>query len=826
VQKHAASRLHYDFRLEAEGALKSWAVPKGPSMNPADKRLAMMVEDHPFDYRSFEGTIPAGNYGAGTVMVWDEGVFTVPPLTDRNTAENAVLAGLASGKLKLVLDGKKLRGGFMLVKTRYGKAENAWLLIKERDQFATESDVLAEDRSVISDRSMDDIAKGKAIWKSSKPKKTRPRSKTLLISDAPLAPMPHHVHPMLATLTVKPFDRPGWYFEVKWDGYRAIAEVEGETVRLYSRNQNSLAGHYPRLVESLRNIGRDVVLDGEVVVLDERGVSRFGGLQNYRKIPSGQLVYYVFDLLYADGRDLRKLPLSRRKELLKAILPSTPTLQFSEHIENDGVHFFEAASAQGLEGIIAKRADSSYQEGTRGSDWLKIKTQREQLAVIGGFTKPQGSRIGLGSLLLGAYEGEKLVYIGHVGTGFSDAELRKLYAMLAALAQDTCPFEKKPKTNAPPIWVTPRLVCEVTYQEWTHDDHLRHPVYHGLVNDAPPMSVRRDTGSPSTKSRPQRGQKVSQPIAKPSVIGGPSSFTTAEGIRVPLTNSKKVFWPKEGYTKGDLVSYYRDVAAFVVPYLKDRPLSLLRHPNGIEGASFFQKDVSQQPPPAWVETVKIESDGKGGRDITYSLCQNEVTLLYLANLACIELNPWASRVGSLDKPDYFYLDLDPEDVAFERVVETAQSVHKLLDKVGAPNFCKTSGKRGLHVYVPLGAQYEYGQVKQVAELIARVVHHQLPHTTSILRMPVHRQKRVYLDHVQNGRGKTLASAYTVRPWPGATVSTPLKWSEVRRGLDPSKFTMKTMRKRVDRVGDLWKGVLGPGIDLKSCLKRLRQQVGR
>ncbi len=642
------------------------------------------------------------------------------------------------------------------------------------------------------------------------------------------APMPHGIRPMLATLASAPFDRSGWLFEVKWDGYRAIAEIEGKHVRLYSRNHNSLAEKYGPVVEALRQIGQDAILDGEIVVLDERGVPRFNLLQKYQQTRKGRLVYYVFDLLYFNGHDLRKLPLLRRKELLKQVLPSSPSLRLSEYIEKDGSAFFAAAEAQGLEGIIAKRADSPYHEGSRSAQWLKIKISQRQEAVIGGFTEPRGSRKGLGSLVLGVYEGEKLVYCGHVGTGFDEPELLKLHKLLTPQVQKACPFAQRPATNSPAHWVRPELVCEVSFQEWTPDGSMRAPVYHGLRNDKPAKSVHREvaTSVATPPAAPKADKPMTRKTADSKVKASPTSVTPqtpAASSNVRLTNLNKVYWPDEGYTKGDLIAYYREIAPIIVPHLHDRPMSLNRHPDGIGGKNFFQKDVSRQPPPPWVQTVKIASD-KDGREIHYALCQNESTLLYLANLGCIELNPWFSRQGSLDRPDYVVLDLDPEDVSYERVIETARSVHRLLDRAGAANYCKTSGKRGLHVYVPLGARYQYEQAKQLAEIVARLVHQELPASTSIIRQPALRQHRVYLDYVQNGQGKTLAAAYSARPWPGATVSTPLKWSELRRGLDPAKFTIRTVPQRVDRIGDLWTPVLGQGIDLIPCVERLLKLV--
>ncbi len=796
VQKHAASRLHYDFRLELNGVLKSWAVPKGPSLNPHDRRLAIMVEDHPLDYRTFEGVIPVGNYGAGAVMVWDEGTYHPPGTGDRRQAEAMLGDGLKRGRLSIVLEGHKLNGEFSLVKLHRGE-KNAWLLIKKADEWATDADVTSEDQSVKSGRELDDIARDRGVraarsrtgtWKAVK------RRRRIHVPDAPTAPMPHRIRPMLATLTDEPFNRAGWLFELKWDGYRALAEVRADHVMLYSRNHKSFNERFAPLVESLRRLGREAVLDGEIVVVDDQGRSDFQLLQNYQKTGQGRLRYYVFDLLYLDGHDLRPLALRQRKALLAKVLGDLPDVLLSEHVERQGTAFFEAAVARGLEGIIAKRADSPYREGVRSPEWLKIKARQRQEAVIGGFTEPRGSRSDLGALLLGVYEGKELVYIGHTGGGFTATTLADMRARLEPLMQRACPFQTRPKANAPAHWVAPRLVCEVTFQEWTHDGKMRQPIFVGLREDKSPRAVRRETPQPATDA-------AAEPIG---------------------THLDKIYWPDEGYTKGDLIDYYREVAPVILPYLRDRPQSLHRHPNGIAGTSFFQKDVGKQPPPEWIQTVRVPS-GSAGRKVTYLLCQDERSLLYLANLGCIEINPWNSRVGSLDKPDYLMIDLDPEAVPFTRVIEAAAAVRKALDRAGAASLCKTSGKRGLHIVVPLGARYDYEQARQFAEIVARLVTKQLPRSTSVVRSPSERQGRVYLDYLQNARGQTLAAAYSVRPVARAPVSTPLRWREVRKGLDPSRFTLKTIPGRLDRLGDLWQPVQKDGIDLADCLERLTKQ---
>lgn len=495
VQKHQASHLHYDFRLELDGVMKSWAVPKGPSLNPRDRRLAMMVEDHPLDYRTFEGTIPKGNYGAGTVMVWDEGTYHPVEATDPRQAEAVLREQLTKGHLHFVLEGHKLKGQFSLVKLQRG-ADNAWLLIKKNDSKASNAPVTDQDRSVVTGRSLEDITANRARpttkVQSRARKQVKPQPAKVTLRGVPKASMPHHVKPMLATLVKEPFNRPGWIFEVKWDGYRAIAQVTKKGVALYSRNNKSFARRFPPILESLRQLGAEAVLDGEVVVVDKAGRSEFQLLQNYQKTGVGLLRYYVFDLLYLNGHDLRTLPLTRRKELLARVIHGLPNVLLSEHIDERGIDFFRAAQTQRLEGIMAKDGASRYREGARSHEWLKIKTRRRQEAVIGGFTEPRRSRKDLGALVLGVYEGKDLVYIGHTGGGFDTAGLADMRAKLQPLVQRSCPFRIKPKSNAPVHWVTPRLVCEVVFQEWTEDGIMRQPIFVGLRVDKPAHAVHRE----------------------------------------------------------------------------------------------------------------------------------------------------------------------------------------------------------------------------------------------------------------------------------------------------------------------------------------------
>jgi bifunctional non-homologous end joining protein LigD len=801
VHKHLATRLHFDLRLELDGTLKCWAVPKGPSFELEEKRLAVMVEDHPLDYTRFEGTIPKGNYGAGTIMVWDAGTYHDFGITNRAKSEQAVRDGLRKGRLHLVLHGRRLKGEYGLIRMKKDD-EKSWLFFKKTTAGSDSSS--GEDRSALSGRTMDEISRGV------KPRKPTP---VFDLSDAPKATMPRKVKPMLATPIAAAFDHKDWLFELKWDGYRAIAEIAKGRVHLYSRNLLSYGKRFSSIVESLEHLGHDTVLDGEIVVLDAHGKPNFHLLQDHQKSSTGSLVYEVFDLLHLNGHDLRNLPLTRRQELLALLVADLPNVRSSKPIAEYGVAFFNAVSANRLEGIVAKEASSKYREGVRSKSWLKIKTHQRQEAVIGGFTEPKGSRSGFGALVLGVFDRGELVHIGDAGTGFSDKALKSLRARLDELIQKTCPFKSRPKPKGTPRWVQPALVCEVSFAEWTNDGHIRHPVFLGLREDKVAATIQREMPQPVAlvvSNAPEFGKKSD---SKPR----PNRQETVGAHLVSLTNQQKVYWPNDGYTKGDLIDYYREVADSILPYLIDRPQSLHRHPNGIQGESFFQHDVSRQPPPSWVQTAQLMSDGKKIRSV---LCQDEATLVYLANLGCIELNPWNSRVETLDAPDYVLLDLDPEDIPFESVIEAAQAIRKVLDRIGAEACCKTSGKRGLHIYIPFGARHGHEQAKHFAELLARIVNAKLPAITSLVRSPGKRQGRVYLDYLQNGKGKTLAAAYSVRPSPGATVSTPLKWTEVRRGLDPAAYTIKTMPKRLAAVGDLWKPVLGPGIDLPACLERL------
>lgn len=500
VQKHAARALHYDLRLELEGVLKSWAVPRGPSLDPSLKRLAVMVEDHPLDYRDFEGVIPEGNYGAGSVIIWDRGFYRHPLAGDDDEGERLLLEGLQKGDLKFVLHGERLRGEFALVRT--GKDGKSWLLLKKKDRYAAAEEILGENRSVVSAKTLEEVFAAGA-GKPGQEKIGRIRLREALesgeLADAPAEPMPHMIKPMLATQVADPFDEPEWLFEVKWDGYRAVAEVRDGGVALYSRNLISLERKFHPIAESLRKLGFEAVLDGEIVVVDDEGHPDFQMLQDYGKTAVGHLLYYVFDLIHFEGHDLTCLPLVRRKELLQKLLPSLPGIRFSEHVWKDGVLFFQVVREKGLEGIVAKHSQGRYRMGKRGREWLKVKTRRTQEGVIAGFTQPRGGRGHFGALVLGAFKGEELVFIGHAGSGFGMESLRKVHESLLPLVQGECPFSAKPETNTPATWVRPELVCEVEFSGWTGEGVMRHPVFLRLREDKEASEVTIEEDRPKTE---------------------------------------------------------------------------------------------------------------------------------------------------------------------------------------------------------------------------------------------------------------------------------------------------------------------------------------
>jgi bifunctional non-homologous end joining protein LigD len=648
---------------------------------------------------------------------------------------------------------------------------------------------------------------------------------------------------MLATLIDEAFDNDNWLFEIKWDGYRAIGSyIKGKT-ELYSRNNISFKERYIPIANALKKFSRDVVVDGEIVSLDENGYSRFQYLQNWQNDPQGTLVYYVFDLLWIDGYDITMLPLVERKKILQQIIPVDDSIRYSDHIEKGGKEFFATAEKNGLEGIIAKNKNSVYQINSRSRDWLKIKTSMRQEVVIAGFTEPRRSRQYFGALVLGVYENGKLKYVGHTGSGFNEKLLKDVWKKMQPLITDKCPFDEKPKTKMPVTWVKPQLVCEIKFQEWTNENILRVPIFMGLRPDKNPVEVKKEkvmpaksvnkkTGSKKNSVQPAKTsskkfvapekkstKKINAPAGKEWLNAEQTEKkVTINKMELKLTNLDKIYWKKEGYTKRDLLNYYHEITPYMLPYMKNRPQSLNRHPNGIDGMSFFQKNVEGKVPD-WVETF-AEFSESNQETIHYFVCTNEASLIYLANLGCIEMNPWHSTTKKPDNPDYCLIDLDPHETNFDAVIETAQAVKKVLDQLKIPAWCKTSGATGLHICIPLGAKYTYDQSRQLAELLANLIHREVPSFTSVERSPSKRRRKVYLDYLQNSKGQTVACVYSARPKAGATVSTPLLWEEVKKGLSPSNFTIKNLFERLKSEGDIFKPVYEKGIDLKKTLEMI------
>lgn len=782
VQEHHASRLHYDFRLESGGVLKSWAIPKGPSMDPHQHHLAVMTEDHPYEYRKFEGVIPKGNYGAGNVIIWDQGWYE--PRTPTNKPEAEIRKGLKKGHLTFVMHGKKLQGEFALIKMH--DTEDAWLLVKKGDKFATTKDIIKQDTSVKSGKKVDEVA-GDSVVSD--------------VSKYPKIAKPWHVTPMLATLVDEIFNKDGWLFEIKWDGYRAIGAKQKDHINLYSRIGTDFMAHYPPIAEALHNLKDNVILDGEIIVVDKNGNPHFEWLQSWRHEPQGTLLYHVFDILWVNGHDIRTMPLSDRKKVLQSVIPKDSAIRYSDHVEARGEALFKQMQAHGLEGVVAKSAHSTYKEGNRGGDWLKIKTHLRQEVVIGGYTEPRGGRKYLGALIVGVYDKGEFVYVGHSGGGIPDHLRQELQQKLQKIERQTSPFKVQPKPNAPVHWVKPLLIAEMTFSEWTTEGYMRQPQFVGMRSDKKPTTIKRE--KPKKPSIATKATKKEATVAQ-----GKNEFTHLD----------KVFFPKHGYTKGDMVNYYTAVADVMLPYLKDRPHSMLRMPNGIKGEGFFQKNNEHLP--AWVPSADIFSESNNA-DLHWIVGGKLDTLLYMVQLGTIEINPWNSRVQHLDNPDWIVVDLDPEGArTFKDVVAVARTVKEVCDEWKVPCYPKTSGKTGIHIFIPLAAKYHYEQAKNFAHLMVIEVNKRQPKLTSLERMPDKRKNRIYLDFLQNREGQTLAAPYSLRPTPDATVSTPLHWDEVTPSLKPTDFTIKNIHTRLQKVGDIWKPVMQKGVDIAKVLKHL------
>src|SRR6184192_1803361 len=802
VHMHAARRLNWDLRLEMDGVLRSWAVPKGPSPNRADKRLAVHVEDHPLEYGDFEGIIPEGNYGAGAVIVWDRGRWV--PLEDP-------VEGMRKGKLLFELQGYKLKGKWTLVKLKKGEKE--WLLIKEKDAYVSADSALPPE-SVLSGLTVEELKAGKD--------RAAPVLKALARLKAPRrAVTVAEAEPMLAETREQPFSKPGWLFELKLDGYRVRAGREQAEARLLTRKGNDISAAFPELARALAALPFEgFILDAELVVPDEAGRPSFQRLQNRVRVSRGlevrrgavetPAVLYVFDLLAFEGYDLRPLSLEQRKALLEQIVPRVGPLKYLSHFEKDGEALYQQVVKMGLEGIVAKQADSPYRAG-RSSHWLKIRADRTDDFVVVGFTRPKGSRSGFGALDLGAYEDGKLVYAGRAGSGFTAAQLKDVSAALERSVQAQPAFEGPVPPDKGHTWVEPSLVVEVRYKEWTDEGLLRQPVFVRFRDDKPVTEIaKRDAGSEMRDAEP------------PVALTHPASRISHPEVK--FSNLDKVFWPEAGYTKGDLIEYYRAVSQWMLPYLADRPLVLTRFPDGITGKSFFQKDAPEYAQ-AFVRTVTIWSEDSQ-RELDYFVCDNESSLLYIANMAAILLHVWSSRVPTLEKPDWCILDLDPKEAPFTDVVTVAKAVQALCDDIGLPTGIKTSGSTGLHVLIPLGRQVTYEQSRTLGGLLARVIAAELPEIATVTRQVQKRGGKVYLDYVQNGHGRLLVAPYSVRPLPGAPVSMPLKWSEVTLKLDIKKFTIKTAPARMKKLGeDPLRPVLELKPDLVHALELLNDRLG-
>jgi len=805
IHQHAATRLHFDLRLEMDGVLKSWAVPKGPSRNPADKRLAVHVEDHPIEYGDFEGIIPEGNYGAGAVIVWDRGLWV--PLEDP-------VEGLKRGKLLFELRGYKVRGIWTLVKLKKGVKE--WLLIKERDGYVSTNGAVFPPGSVLSGLTVEELRDGadKAAKLRTELKKLGAPRRALRAEDVP---------PMLAETREQPFSRAGWVFEVKLDGYRMRVAREGGAARLITRNGNDYTAAFPELARAVKALPYDgLVMDGELVILDEQGRPSFQRLQNRARVSRAPDIrhaavenpgtMYLFDVVALEGFDLRPLPLVKRKAILRKVLPEAGPLRYSEHFEKDGEMLYDRAVGLGLEGIVAKKADSPYKSG-RSDRWLKIRADKTGDFVVAGYTAPKGSRGGFGALHLAAYQDGSLVYVGRAGSGFNAKQLKEISAELERLAVAKPPFAGPVPAEADSRWVAPELVAEVRYKEITGDGLLRQPVFLRFRDDKKPeecrIEPRAEQGSGREAREPDLPARGREPIpAAPDI---------------KFSNLDKIFWPEERYTKGDLIAYYRAVSVWMLPYLTDRPLVLTRYPDGINGKSFFQKDAPEYAQ-AFVRTVTIWSEDSQ-RELDYFVCDNQSSLLYIANMAAILLHVWSSRVATLETPDWCILDLDPKGAPFTDVVTVAKTAKALCDDIGLPAGIKTSGSTGLHLLIPLGRQCTYEQSRTLGGLLARVVAAELPEIATVTRQVQKRGGKVYLDYVQNGHGRLLVAPFSVRPLPGAPVSTPLAWREVTPKLDSRQFTIRTVPARMKKLEqDPLIAIMDEKPDLMSVLERLHARL--
>ncbi|GAB3773060.1 DNA ligase D [Ramlibacter monticola] len=811
VQKHWATRLHYDFRLELDGTMKSWAVPKGPSFDPNDKRMAMPTEDHPIAYNRFEGTIPAGNYGAGKVIIWDKGTWH--PLEDPHK-------GWRDGKLKFELRGHKLHGHWTLVrmKGRGNGREDPWLLIKERDTFARPAtefsvvDEMPDSVKALADQPQAAAAPGArpaAPSASGPPEGARP------------AKLPKELQPELAVLVDEaPAAPQDWIFEIKFDGYRMLARAEGGAIALFTRNGNDWTSRMPGLVEALRSMELpDGWYDGEIIMPGEDVPADFQALQSaFDSARTGQIVYYLFDLPYCAGHDLREVPLLERRAVLQRIVERKPhpNVRFSAEFEASPEDMLDSACRLGLEGVIAKRRDSAY-VGRRSSDWIKLKCKLRQEFVIGGFTDPKGSRTGVGSLLLGVHEDDgKLRYAGNVGTGFNEKTLADLRGRFDAIARASSPFDAGSGTPRGAHWVKPELVCEVSFGEWTRDGKIRHSVFHGLRGDKPARQI----GQEPVLHEPPPDHPAHKPrkaVKKASAEAREAAASTTLPATLRISNPDRVIDPASGLRKIDLVRYYALVTPLMMPHLKDRPIAMVRAPDGIEGQLFFQKHLDRYRM-AGVESLD-PAIFPGHPPMVY-IAQPE-GILAAAQMNVIEIHTWNGVRTAIAKPDRMTFDIDPgEGVAWPQIQEAAQLVRTLLDELQLPSFLKTSGGKGLHLVVPLKKQFDWDTVKDFSQAVVQHLARTLPERFVAKSGAKNRVGRIFIDYLRNGYGATTVCAWSARSRPGLGISVPVRWDELPALKSGAHWTVGTAHNRLDQGNAPWADYEGSRTSLAAAMKKL------
>ncbi|HEY6322883.1 MAG TPA: DNA ligase D [Thermoanaerobaculia bacterium] len=876
VQKHAASRLHYDFRLEMDGVLKSWAVPKGPSLDPHEKRLAVQVEDHPIEYGDFEGVIPPGEYGGGTVQLWDRGTW--------RSLEGEPLEAWRKGKLKLELQGEKLRGGWTLVRMtgpRAGDNRENWLLIKENDATARpgSDDALVREqaRSAASGQTIEEIAADPPrVWGPDGATELEPSAKrgasrrrppepaklaelARAVPGARRAAMPRTVAPELATLVSAPPAGGQWLHEIKFDGYRLVCEVRRGKAQLLTRHGKDWSDRFAPVAAAAAALPVDTaILDGEVTVLLPDGRTSFQALQESlgdggggdvdskdgstgrgtRRPDGAEMVYFVFDLLYLDGYDLRPAPLLERKQALRELLDAAGAgtgggpIRWSDHVAGHGEDFYRQACRFGLEGIVSKRADLAYRSG-RSKDWLKVKCLQRQELVIGGFTEPEGTRAGLGALLLGFHEDGRLVYAGKVGTGFTAQVLVGLRRRLERSERQSPPFVNPPRGAEArgAHWVEPKLVCEVAFTEWTRDGHLRHPTFQGLREDKPAREVRRELPQPppaasrGVAGAPHRGSAAGAKKTAPAKavksarahVSAPKPRGAVEVAGVRLTHPDKVLYPGRGLTKRDLAEYYERIGGWILPHIANRPLVLVRCPEGQGGECFYQKHLTGQFPDA-VLRVAVE---EGGKTVQYGAVDSLAGLISLVQMGALELHVWGAHRDQIERPDYAVFDLDPDvGLAWERVVEAALGLRDLLAETGLRSFLKTTGGKGLHVVLPLARRHGWDELKAFTRAVVdgMVASHPDRFTSNPLK--ARRRGRIFVDYLRNGRGATSIAAYSTRSRPGAPVSTPLAWEELDGDVRGDTYTIENLPERLESLAaDPWRELSAVKQSITAAMKR-------